>query len=63
MDEARQLLSKEANTNPASGNMCKILDDLMKKMPVISVRRISVSYTVLLEYCNYLQWCVHKDGF
>ncbi|KAM3660498.1 nuclear pore complex protein Nup85 isoform X2 [Ammospiza caudacuta] len=37
MDEARHLLSKEANANPASMNMYKILDDLMKKMPVPSI--------------------------
>lgn len=37
MDEARHLLSKEAIANPTSMNMYKILDDLMKKMPVPSV--------------------------
>lgn len=37
MDEARHLLSKEASADPASMNMYKILDDLMKKMPVPSV--------------------------
>lgn len=37
MDEARHLLSKEASANPTSVNMYKILDDLMKKMPVPSV--------------------------
>lgn len=37
MDEARHLLSKEATANPASMNMYKILDDLMKKMPVPNV--------------------------
>lgn len=37
MDEARQLLSKEASTNPTSVHMCKVLDELMKKMPVLSV--------------------------
>ncbi|XP_059341765.1 nuclear pore complex protein Nup85 isoform X2 [Ammospiza nelsoni] len=37
MDEARHLLSKEASANPASMNMYKILDDLMKKMPVPSI--------------------------
>lgn len=37
MDEARHLLSKEVSANPTSMNMYKILDDLMKKMPVPSV--------------------------
>lgn len=37
MDEARHLLSKEASANPASMNMYRILDELMKKMPVPSV--------------------------
>uniref|UniRef100_A0A803Y1T6 Nuclear pore complex protein Nup85 n=1 Tax=Meleagris gallopavo TaxID=9103 RepID=A0A803Y1T6_MELGA len=34
MDEARHLLSKEAIANPTSMKMYKILDDLMKKMPL-----------------------------
>lgn len=37
MDEARHLLSKEASADPTSMNMYKILDDLMKKMPVPTV--------------------------
>lgn len=37
MDEARHLLSKEASANPTSMSMYKILDDLMKKMPVPNV--------------------------
>lgn len=44
MDEARHLLSKEATANPASMNMYKILDDLMKKMPVPSVRKKCVYF-------------------
>lgn len=43
MNEARQLLSKEAIANPASMSMCRILDDLMKKMPVLNVCRLYYS--------------------
>lgn len=37
MEDARHLLSKEATANPTSKGMCKILDDLMKKMPILGV--------------------------
>uniref|UniRef100_A0A8D2PUJ8 Nuclear pore complex protein Nup85 n=1 Tax=Zosterops lateralis melanops TaxID=1220523 RepID=A0A8D2PUJ8_ZOSLA len=41
MDEARHLLSKEATANPASMNMYKILDDLMKKMPLSNTQTLT----------------------
>ena len=37
LDEARQMLSKEADANPASAGMCRVLGDLMRTMPVLSV--------------------------
>lgn len=37
LDEARQMLSKEADTNPTSAGMCRVLGDLMRTMPVLSV--------------------------
>lgn len=51
MDEARHLLSKEASANPTSMNMYKILDDLMKKMPVPSV----------CTKCGFFMQCVGKS--
>ncbi|XP_068118039.1 nuclear pore complex protein Nup85 [Hyperolius riggenbachi] len=36
MDEARQLLAKEAATSSETRSMCRTLDDLMKKMPVLN---------------------------
>lgn len=38
LDEARQMLSKEADASPTSAGMCRILGDLMRTMPVLSVR-------------------------
>lgn len=37
LDEARQMLSKEADANPASAGMCRTLGDLMRTMPILSV--------------------------
>lgn len=37
LDEARQMLSKEADDNPASAGMCRVLGDLMRTMPILSV--------------------------
>lgn len=37
LDEARQMLSKEADVSPSSAGMCRILGDLMRTMPVLSV--------------------------
>ncbi|KAJ6660311.1 hypothetical protein lerEdw1_017734 [Lerista edwardsae] len=64
MDEARQLLSKEANTNPASVNMCKILDDLMKKMPVISPGNTQTLTEMELKWQHWHEDCQRflQDG-
>lgn len=48
MDDARHLLSKEASANPTSMGMCKILDDLMKKMPILTVCLQQLSHTAPL---------------
>lgn len=37
LDEARQMLSKEADASPTSAGMCRVLGDLMRTMPVLSV--------------------------
>ncbi|XP_053564883.1 nuclear pore complex protein Nup85 [Bombina bombina] len=36
MDEARQLLAKEAAASLGSRSMCRVLDDLLKKMPMFN---------------------------
>ncbi|XP_069510922.1 nuclear pore complex protein Nup85 [Ambystoma mexicanum] len=36
MDEARQMLTKEVEATPTARSMCRILDDLMKKMPIFN---------------------------
>ncbi|XP_066471180.1 nuclear pore complex protein Nup85 [Tiliqua scincoides] len=64
MDEARQLLSKEANTNPASVNMCKILDELMKKMPVINPGNTQTLTEMELKWQHWHEECQRflQDG-
>ncbi|XP_060620689.1 nuclear pore complex protein Nup85 [Anolis sagrei] len=64
MDEARQLLSKEANANPTSVNMCKILDELMKKMPVPSLNSIQTLTELELKWQHWHEECQRflKDG-
>ncbi|XP_042306220.1 nuclear pore complex protein Nup85 [Sceloporus undulatus] len=64
MDEARQLLSKEANTNPTSVSMCKILDELMKKMPVPSLGHTQTLTELELKWQHWHEECQRflKDG-
>ncbi|KAH0629481.1 hypothetical protein JD844_011571 [Phrynosoma platyrhinos] len=64
MDEARQLLSKEANTNPTSVSMCKILDELMKKMPVPSLGNTQTLTELELKWQHWHEECQRflKDG-
>lgn len=64
MDEARQLLSKEAITNPASVKMCKILDELMKKMPVISPNNSQTLTEMELKWQHWHEECqrFQQDG-
>ncbi|XP_061472120.1 nuclear pore complex protein Nup85 isoform X2 [Rhineura floridana] len=64
MDEARQLLSKEANTNPTSVSMCKILDELMKKMPVLCPSNTQTLTEMELKWQHWHEECQRflKDG-
>uniref|UniRef100_A0A8D0ECV7 Nuclear pore complex protein Nup85 n=1 Tax=Salvator merianae TaxID=96440 RepID=A0A8D0ECV7_SALMN len=57
MDEARQLLSKEANTNPTSVGMCRILDELMKKMPVLSPSNTQTLTEMELKWQHWHEEC------
>lgn len=56
LDEARQMLSKEADANPTSVGMCRILGDLMRTMPILSV---GGSSPALLGHGRW----VHETGF
>ncbi|KAF2982101.1 hypothetical protein EK904_000273 [Melospiza melodia maxima] len=64
MDEARHLLSKEASANPASMNMYKILDDLMKKMPVPSLGNTQTLTELELKWQHWHEECQRylQDG-
>uniref|UniRef100_A0A8D2LBV9 Nuclear pore complex protein Nup85 n=1 Tax=Varanus komodoensis TaxID=61221 RepID=A0A8D2LBV9_VARKO len=64
MDEARQLLSKEASTHPTSANMCKILDELMKKMPVLCPGNTQTLTEMELKWQHWHEECQRflKDG-
>ncbi|KAM3921196.1 nuclear pore complex protein Nup85 [Leptodactylus fuscus] len=41
MDEARQLLAKEAAVSTSSRSMCRVLDDLLKKMPTFNTQTLT----------------------
>ncbi|POI35496.1 hypothetical protein CIB84_000750 [Bambusicola thoracicus] len=64
MDEARHLLSKEAIANPTSMNMYKILDDLMKKMPVPSLGNTQTLTEMELKWQHWHEECQRylQDG-
>ncbi|NXX80533.1 NUP85 protein, partial [Urocolius indicus] len=64
MDEARHLLSKEATAHPSSGNMYKILDDLMKKMPVPSLGNTQTLTEMELKWQHWHEECQRylQDG-
>ncbi|XP_069608268.1 nuclear pore complex protein Nup85 [Ranitomeya imitator] len=41
MDEARQLLAKQAAASSSTRSMCRVLDDLLKKMPIFSSQTLT----------------------
>lgn len=41
MDEARQLLAKEASASTSTRSMCRVLDDLLKKMPTFTTQTLT----------------------
>ncbi|XP_024069892.2 nuclear pore complex protein Nup85 [Terrapene carolina triunguis] len=64
MDDARHLLSKEASANPTSMGMCKILDDLMKKMPILSIGNTQTLTEMELKWQHWHEECQRylQDG-
>ncbi|NXH15913.1 NUP85 protein, partial [Bucco capensis] len=64
LDEARHLLSKEASADPTAVKMYKILDDLMKKMPVLSVCTNQTLTELELKWQHWHEECQRylQDG-
>ncbi|XP_053309489.1 nuclear pore complex protein Nup85 [Spea bombifrons] len=59
MDEARQILSKESSASVNSRSMCRVLDELLKKMPILGS---SVSQTLTefeLKWQHWREECSH----
>ncbi|XP_025053224.1 nuclear pore complex protein Nup85 isoform X2 [Alligator sinensis] len=64
MEDARHLLSKEAAANPTSKGMCKILDDLMKKMPILGLGNTQTLTEMELKWQHWHEECQRylQDG-
>ncbi|XP_048970528.1 nuclear pore complex protein Nup85 isoform X4 [Canis lupus baileyi] len=57
LDEARQMLSKEADANPSSAGMCRILGDLMRTMPVLSPGNTQTLTELELKWQHWHEEC------
>uniref|UniRef100_A0A2K5E6K9 Nuclear pore complex protein Nup85 n=1 Tax=Aotus nancymaae TaxID=37293 RepID=A0A2K5E6K9_AOTNA len=69
LDEARQMLSKEADTSPASVGMCRIMGELMRTMPILSpgntqtLTELELKWQHWHEECErYLQDCTFASN-
>ncbi|XP_043316502.1 nuclear pore complex protein Nup85 [Cervus canadensis] len=64
LDEARQMLSKEADANPASAGMCRVLGDLMRTMPVLSPGNTQTLTELELRWQHWHEECERhlQDG-
>ncbi|XP_043858059.1 nuclear pore complex protein Nup85 isoform X1 [Dromiciops gliroides] len=64
LDEARQMLSKEADANPASATMCKVLGDLMRTMPILSPGNTQTLTELELKWQHWHEECERhlQDG-
>ncbi|XP_061031119.1 nuclear pore complex protein Nup85 isoform X1 [Eubalaena glacialis] len=64
LDEARQMLSKEADTSPTSAGMCRILGDLMRTMPVLSPGNTQTLTELELKWQHWHEECERhlQDG-
>ncbi|XP_069398220.1 nuclear pore complex protein Nup85 isoform X1 [Ovis canadensis] len=64
LDEARQMLSKEADTNPTSAGMCRVLGDLMRTMPVLSPGNTQTLTELELRWQHWHEECERhlQDG-
>uniref|UniRef100_A0A8C5JZF7 Nuclear pore complex protein Nup85 n=1 Tax=Jaculus jaculus TaxID=51337 RepID=A0A8C5JZF7_JACJA len=57
LDEARQMLSKEADANPPSAGMCRILGDLMRTMPILSPGNTQTLTELELKWQHWHEEC------
>ncbi|XP_004860704.1 nuclear pore complex protein Nup85 isoform X1 [Heterocephalus glaber] len=57
LDEARQMLSREADANPASADMCRILGDLMRTMPILSPGNTQTLTELELKWQHWREEC------
>ncbi|XP_058417584.1 nuclear pore complex protein Nup85 isoform X3 [Diceros bicornis minor] len=64
LDEARQMLSKEADASPTSAGMCRILGDLMRTMPVLSPGSTQTLTELELKWQHWHEECERhlQDG-
>ncbi|XP_006145892.1 nuclear pore complex protein Nup85 [Tupaia chinensis] len=64
LDEARQMLSKEADVAPASADMCRILGDLMRTMPILSPGNSQTLTELELKWQHWHEECERhlQDG-
>ncbi|KAK2507364.1 hypothetical protein MC885_012710 [Smutsia gigantea] len=64
LDEARQMLSKEADASPTSAGMCRILGDLMRNMPVLSPGSTQTLTELELKWQHWHEECEQhlQDG-
>ncbi|EGV92356.1 Nucleoporin NUP85 [Cricetulus griseus] len=57
LDEARQMLSKEADANPSCASMCRILGDLMRTMPILSPGNTQTLTELELKWQHWREEC------
>lgn len=64
LDEARQMLSKEADANPTSVGMCRTLGDLMRTMPILSPGNTQTLTELELKWQHWHEECERhlQDG-
>ncbi|XP_010814825.1 nuclear pore complex protein Nup85 isoform X1 [Bos taurus] len=64
LDEARQMLSKEADSNPTSAGMCRVLGDLMRTMPILSPGNTQTLTELELRWQHWHEECERhlQDG-
>ncbi|XP_006886278.1 PREDICTED: nuclear pore complex protein Nup85 [Elephantulus edwardii] len=64
LDEARQMLSKEANASPTSAGMCRVLGDLMRTMPILSPGNMQTLTELELKWQHWHEECERylQDG-
>uniref|UniRef100_A0A6I8SGL1 Nuclear pore complex protein Nup85 n=1 Tax=Xenopus tropicalis TaxID=8364 RepID=A0A6I8SGL1_XENTR len=57
MNEARQLLAKEASSSVSARSMCRVLDDLLKKMPMLNTAGTQTLTEFELKWQHWREEC------